>query len=138
MSDNIIYRWRALDYSGFCYGSNPPADLPQSADLTAFYRQPDPFRAALHEISATGNMTATPQQFSRHLQQVARDALAARAGAQESPTRGMNLGQRIAHVGGRENAQGYTEFGSPMAVGALIKQVLRDLVPAAEKPEGQS
>lgn len=42
------------------------------------------------------------------------------------PTRGMNLGQRIAHVGGRENAQGYVEFGSPMAVHALIQHVLRD------------
>lgn len=41
-------------------------------------------------------------------------------------TQGMTLGQRIAHVGGRENAQGYVEFGSPMAVHALIQHVLRD------------
>src|SRR3546814_11894029 len=39
----------------------------------------------------------------------------------------MSLGQRIAHVGGRNNAQGYIEFGSPMAVDALIQQVLRDM-----------
>jgi hypothetical protein len=44
-----------------------------------------------------------------------------------SPTYGMNLGQRIAHVGGRENAAGYIEFGSPMAVQALINHVLRDI-----------
>ncbi|EFF72939.1 hypothetical protein, partial [Achromobacter piechaudii] len=44
-----------------------------------------------------------------------------------SATYGMTLGERIAHVGGRTNAQGYTEFGSPMAVNALIQHVLRDL-----------
>nr|WP_321266732.1 hypothetical protein [Alcaligenes faecalis] len=43
-----------------------------------------------------------------------------------SPTAGMGLGARIAHVGGRINAQGYVEFGSEMAVGALIEHVLRD------------
>ncbi|AZV94459.1 hypothetical protein NJI34_20985 [Pseudomonas sp. S 311-6] len=51
-----------------------------------------------------------------------------------SPTRGMNLGQRIAHVGGRENAQGYIEFGSPMAVDALIQQILRDMT--VSTPQG--
>ncbi|MBS7777651.1 hypothetical protein [Acidovorax sp. CCYZU-2555] len=68
-----------------------------------------------------------------------------------SPTAGMNLGQRILHVGGRENAAGYIEFGSVAAVRALVGQVLRDLPsqaaakclhradaahdPALEKPE---
>lgn len=47
-------------------------------------------------------------------------------GLAECPTQGMTLGQRIAHVGGRENAQGHVEFGSPMAVHALIQHVLRD------------
>lgn len=46
---------------------------------------------------------------------------------ERSDTYGMNLGERIAHVGGRTNAQGYTEFGSPMAVNALIQHVLRDI-----------
>jgi hypothetical protein len=46
---------------------------------------------------------------------------------ERSPTYGMTLGERIAHVGGRTNAQGYTEFGSPMAVNALIQHVLRDM-----------
>lgn len=78
-SPNVIYRWRALDYSGFCYGSNPPHDLPSEACLTAFYRDLEGLRSALHEISATGNMTATDKQFSRHLQQIARDALAGAA-----------------------------------------------------------
>lgn len=75
-SPNVIYRWRALDYSGFCYGSNPPHDLPPKACLTAFYRDPEGLRSALHEISATGNLTATDKQFSRHLQEIARNALA--------------------------------------------------------------
>lgn len=47
--------------------------------------------------------------------------------ARQSPTAGMNLGDRIAHVGGRTNAQGYIEFGSWMAVDALIQHFLRDL-----------
>lgn len=52
-----------------------------------------------------------------------------------SPTAGMTLGERILHVGGRENANGYIEFGSVMAVGALIKQVLRDTRPQpAQQP----
>ena len=44
-----------------------------------------------------------------------------------SETLGMNLGERIKHVGGRENAQGYIEFGSVMAVEALVCHVLRDV-----------
>ncbi len=55
-------------------------------------------------------------------------------GLPDTPTRGMNLGQRIAHVGGRENAQGYIEFGSPMAVDALIQHILRDLTTST--PQG--
>jgi hypothetical protein len=55
-----------------------------------------------------------------------------------SATTGMNLGERIKHVGGRENAQGYIEFGSVMAVKALIDHVLRDLhtTPQPVVPEG--
>lgn len=50
-----------------------------------------------------------------------------------SPTAGMNIAQRILHVGGRNNAAGYVEFGSIQAVEALVRQVLRDL-PATEAP----
>lgn len=46
-----------------------------------------------------------------------------------SPTAGMNIAQRILHVGGRNNAAGYVEFGSIQAVEALVRQVLRDLPP---------
>lgn len=48
-----------------------------------------------------------------------------------SATAGMSLEQRILHVGGRNNAAGYIEFGSIQAVAALVGQVLRDL-PAAQ------
>lgn len=50
--------------------------------------------------------------------------------ARPSPTAGMNIAQRILHVGGRNNEAGYVEFGSIQAVEALIRQVLRDM-PAA-------
>lgn len=53
----------------------------------------------------------------------------------KSPTHGMTLGQRIEHVGGRTNAQGYVEFGSPMAVHALILQVIRDMKTSPSKLE---
>lgn len=43
-----------------------------------------------------------------------------------SPTAGMNIAQRVLHVGGRNNAAGYIEFGSIQAVEALVRQVLRD------------
>lgn len=55
-----------------------------------------------------------------------------------SPTAGMNIAQRILHVGGRNNAAGYVEFGSTQAVEALVRQVLRDVntpLPASAKRE---
>lgn len=51
----------------------------------------------------------------------------AQAVPQPSPTAGMNIAQRILHVGGRNNAAGYVEFGSIQAVEALVRQVIRDL-----------
>ena len=53
-------------------------------------------------------------------------AAQAREAAEKSATHGMSLHQRILHVGGRENAQTYIEFGSVAAVRALVAQVLRD------------
>lgn len=53
-----------------------------------------------------------------------------------SATHGMPLGERIAHVGGRTNAQGYIEFGSPMAVNALIQHVLRDIDCTRQEDDG--
>ena len=61
---------------------------------------------------------------------IAEQAAAPEAPAQcrePSPTAGMNMAQRILHVGGRNNAAGYVEFGSIQAVEALVRHVLRDL-----------
>jgi hypothetical protein len=44
-----------------------------------------------------------------------------------SATAGMNMAERILHVGGRNNAAGYVEFGSVQAVEALVRHVIRDL-----------
>ncbi|WP_241128730.1 DUF551 domain-containing protein [Achromobacter xylosoxidans] len=55
---------------------------------------------------------------------------------ERSATHGMTLGERIAHVGGRTNAQGYIEFGSPMAVNALIQHVLRDIDCTRQEDDG--
>lgn len=52
---------------------------------------------------------------------------AAQEPQRSSPTAGMNIVQRILHVGGRNNAAGYVEFGSIDAVNALVCHVLRDL-----------
>lgn len=57
--------------------------------------------------------------------------------AAHSPTKGMNLAERIAHVGGRENDNGYVEFGSVMAVHALINHVIRDLGSALPKVKAE-
>ena len=73
-------------------------------------------------------------QFAAHLADLIAQAKAApepswhhvRMG-EPSRTQGMNLGERIAHVGGRENKDGYQEFGSVRAVANLINHVLRDL-----------
>ena len=50
-----------------------------------------------------------------------------------SPTAGMTLWERIQHVGGRQNAATYIEFGSVMAVQSLINHVLRDLPMSAQE-----
>lgn len=69
--------------------------------------------------------------FGRAAFEAGKAAAAAQQGVQpegeHSATYGMNIAKRILHVGGRENAQTYIEFGSVDAVRALVGQVLRDL-----------
>jgi hypothetical protein len=55
----------------------------------------------------------------------------------KTATTGMTLGERISHVGGWINAAGHVEFGSPMAVDALIRHALRDAAPAPAEPKGE-
>lgn len=52
--------------------------------------------------------------------------------SEPSPTAGMNMAQRILHVGGRNNAAGYVEFGSVQAVQVLVLQFLRDMASATK------
>lgn len=59
-------------------------------------------------------------------------AAAPAAAVKPSPTAGMSIAQRILHVGGRNNAAGYVEFGSTQAVEALIRHVLRDAKASTE------
>ena len=45
-----------------------------------------------------------------------------------SPTSGMSIGERIAHVGGRTKEDHCIEFGSVLAVSRLMDHLARDLV----------
>ncbi|MCV2423372.1 hypothetical protein LNV47_22550 [Paucibacter sp. DJ4R-1] len=89
-------------------------------------------------FAMAANVILEDQSVIAHLQ--ARLAAAPQAGQQvarePSPTAGMTLAQRILHVGGRNNAAGYVEFGSTQAVEALVRQVLRDLPAEPQKAQG--
>jgi len=77
-----------------------------------------------HPEAADGVLAAAPAPVERVEQETV--SYYERAHGEKSPTHGMSLDERIAHVGGRTNAAGYVEFGSVMAVSALIDHVLRD------------
>lgn len=51
MNADIVYRWQALDYSGYCYGSNPPDNLPERCNLTPFYRANETFVADVRRFT---------------------------------------------------------------------------------------
>ncbi|WP_258179018.1 hypothetical protein [Burkholderia multivorans] len=57
---------------------------------------------------------------------------------QPTPTGGMTLGERIAHVGGRVTDGGTVEFGSAMALDALVQHVLRDTRAAASSTDDRA
>jgi hypothetical protein len=52
-----------------------------------------------------------------------------------TPTTGMTLGKLISHVGGRVTQDGGVEFGSVMAVDALILHVMRDARAASARSD---
>lgn len=95
----------------------------RDAEIEALRKQVETLQAQL--VDRSPEMQGTLVDESPKLQSQ-KQPVSGADGLLESPMRGMSLGQRIAHVGGRENAQGYIEFGSPMAVHALIQHVLRD------------
>lgn len=86
--------------------------------------------ASLHRQYCKGKdalFTTRQSDFVKHAENARGRAPHGQAPADLSPTAGMNIPQRILHVGGRNNDAGYVEFGSIQAVEALVRQVLRDL-----------
>lgn len=86
--------------------------------------------ASLHRQYCKGKdalFTTRQSDFVKHAENARGRASHGQAPADLSPTAGMNIAQRILHVGGRNNDAGYVEFGSIQAVEALVRQVLRDL-----------
>ncbi|VWC78367.1 hypothetical protein BLA17378_03737 [Burkholderia aenigmatica] len=93
-----------------------------------------------HEAAPADALTDLVESYGRALLAQRTDEAAAildciRRGdaVQTVPAMGsMTLAERIAHVGGRITDGGYVEFGSAMAIDALIKHVLRDVRVAAQ------
>ncbi len=86
--------------------------------------------ATVTECAYADSCQEEAQKARQAIEAKLRDALAATPPAQaqeKSATYGMQITDRILHIGGRENAQGYIEFGSVAAVRALVLQVIRDL-----------
>ena len=123
--------------------------LEQLGFLNACY----PHKTAADAITALTQALATTEPAPKHdeddgditgrsgpLPETGWDEVPEGAFHKPSPTAGMNLGERIKHVGGRENAAGYIEFGSVAAVRALVRQYLRDLPapqPATTERKGE-
>src|SRR3546814_1086391 len=101
------------------------SDLNGACPLTASAEPVKLNQATRDQVAAVMLQTGTPERQEEALRYAGVEPV--KGEPSESPTKGMNLGERIAHVGGRTNAQGYTEFGSPMAVNALIQHVLREI-----------
>jgi hypothetical protein len=104
--------------------------------------KPTPTDAELDRLIATYLKRLYPQDNQPHFERAIMRAVLAKWGqpaqaAEPSPTAGMNIAQRILHVGGRNNDAGYVEFGSIQAVEALVRQVLRDLPAPATADSAQ-
>ncbi|WP_187702434.1 hypothetical protein [Burkholderia gladioli] len=118
-NDGIKVKARDIDVAVSLRGDTQPVrgDAPTN---------PFPYQKTFNAIAAATSIVGGHVSISVKAFQDAFGAAPADA-REPSPTVGMNLGERIKHVGGRENAAGYIEFGSVAAVDALIKQVIRDL-----------
>lgn len=90
----------------------------QELELNLTHRQ-EVYTASLEQIVCLQDRIAELEQ-GKCLHQIAEPA-------EQSATYGMHFGDRVLHIGGRENAAGYIEFGSVEAVRVLVGQVLRDL-----------
>lgn len=92
-----------------------------SGEATEMVAQPDERAAFEKNLSVEDSFRKANGEYLNPRVRAAWEAIQTK-----SSTAGMTLGERIAHVGGRENADGYIEFGSVMAVDALIRRALRD------------
>src|SRR3546814_18411356 len=96
------------------------SDLNGACPLTASAEPVKLNQATRDQVAAVMLQTGTPERQEEALRYAGVEPV--KGEPSESPTKGMNLGARIAHVGGRTHAQGYTEFGSPMAGNALSSE----------------
>ncbi|VWD12898.1 hypothetical protein BLA18628_03331 [Burkholderia aenigmatica] len=125
-------------------GENNDSREPNDEDrfiLTEFIAHAfDGYDVEQHEAAPADALTDLVKSYGRALLAQRTDEAAAildciRRGdaVQTDPAMGsMTLAERIAHVGGRITDGGYVEFGSAMAIDALIKHVLRDVRVAAQ------
>ncbi|WP_208453756.1 hypothetical protein [Burkholderia gladioli] len=122
--------WELAGFKHFASGElgrrRPAARRINRASQATAVADPFPYQKTFNAIAAATSIVGGHVSISVKAFQDAFGAAPADA-REPSPTAGMNLGERIKHVGGRENAAGYIEFGSVAAVDALIKQVIRDL-----------
>lgn len=121
------------------YFSIPPSVMHQADQALAMSSAPQGEPVAwmvwwgLGEMRPVMTLFATKELAEAHASQIksctdVRPVLSTQPSATTpSPTTGMTLWERIQHVGGRQNAATYIEFGSVMAVQLLINHVLRDL-----------
>lgn len=124
--------WAMVEY---CVEGDPEKQTFQAPQMQrAFNRAADILRA---EPSQPAAAPADERAACTH-QWTWADGKCADCGAstkQPTPTGGMTLGERIAHVGGRVKEDGIVEFGSVMALDALVQHVLRDTSAAASPAE---
>jgi hypothetical protein len=140
-SGAAIQRYKIGYYSdGWGERSSTPSGIPDASGAWVRYEDHVAALASTPEQPVAGPANAIPAAhvdnapFGFTEQEKGAWSVGYEAGASHgqapadlSPTAGMNIAQRILHVGGRNNDAGYVEFGSIQAVEALVRQVLRDL-----------
>lgn len=100
----------------------------QHLELPAWF---DKFLTNVCEIHDRNSPDDEPDAIVATLEELRSCAMSAieqcDSGEVAQSTSSMTLAERIAYVGGRVTEAGHVEFGSPMAVDALIQHVLRDV-----------
>lgn len=133
---DIIANGQTLEPAGDRYTLQPAASaVPDGWNLVPVEPTPEMLGKGQREWLDSDGADPSYDVYSAMLAAAPEPEAPAAVAQEPSPTAGMNIAQRILHVGGRNNAAGYVEFGSIQAVEALVRQVLRDLPqPAAPQP----